>query len=213
LIQTLSKNWLLLAVCGFLNAITSAVYLIMQNADGPLTFHSWNGTVVVLGKLAMAAGVCAIAASVWRSRQGTCWPLLLNGLALFALGLIQFGFTRFRISFLVVVLLISVMALSFGFLAVAAARVMRQQHRDADGRTLILAGAISVAFASVFWALGLRLINIEPGSHLDLLWLGFYFGFSAICLLGLALRLRSLSSPETGPREALPPLRNPKLAH
>ncbi len=213
MIQTLTKNWLLLVVCGVLNAVISAVYLVMVNADGPLIFHSWNGIIATLGKLGIVSGACAVAAGVWRSRQGKCWPLMVSGLALCVLGLTQYGLTRLRISFLVVVFLICVMAVSFGFLAVDTARMMRQQHRNADGWTLIWAGAISVAFAAVFVALGLRLIHIQPGSHLDLLWLGFYFGFSAVCLLGLALRLRSLSSSQNGPSGALSPLGSPKMAH
>jgi hypothetical protein len=36
-------------------------------------------------------------------------------------------------------------------------------------------------------ALGLRWIRVEPGSRSDLLWLGSYFGFSAICMLALAV--------------------------
>src|SRR6266480_3453568 len=99
LIQTLIKNWLLLALCGVLDAIISVIYLIMQDTDGPLTFHTWNSTLVLLGKLALAAGACTIAAGIWRSTNGKCWLLALNGLALGALGLIQYRFVRFRISF------------------------------------------------------------------------------------------------------------------
>ena len=55
-----------------------------------------------------------------------------------------------------------------------------------------LAGVASVGFAVAFLALGLRWITVEPGSRSDLLWLGSYFGFSAICMLGLGLRLNSL---------------------
>jgi uncharacterized membrane protein HdeD (DUF308 family) len=40
LIQTLAKNWWLLALCGVLDAIISVIYLIMQDTDGPLTFHA-----------------------------------------------------------------------------------------------------------------------------------------------------------------------------
>jgi hypothetical protein len=97
LIQTLIKNSWLLALCGVLDALLSVIYLIMQDSDGPLTFQSWNGMVVLLGKLALAAAACTIAAAVLRSTTGKCWLLVLNGLALGALGLIQYGFTRFRI--------------------------------------------------------------------------------------------------------------------
>jgi hypothetical protein len=45
------------------------------------------------------------------------------------------------------------------------------------------------------------------------LWLCFYFGFSAIWMLGLALRLHSLYPSQFGPWETLLPLGNPKRAH
>jgi uncharacterized membrane protein HdeD (DUF308 family) len=191
MIQTLIKNWWLLVLCGVLDAMISVIYLIMQETDGPLTFLSWGGTVVFLGKLALAAGACTIAAGILRSAEGKCWLLVLNGLALSAFGLIHF-FARFRISFLTFALLIILMALSIGVLEFVIARTLRRQRHVADGWFLGLAGVASVGFALAFLALGFRWIKIEPGSHVDLLWLGSYFGFSAICMLGLALRLNSL---------------------
>jgi uncharacterized membrane protein HdeD (DUF308 family) len=192
----------LVALCGVLDAIISVIYVVMQETDGPLTLHSWNGTVVFLGKLALAAGACMIAAGVWRSATGTGWLLVLNGLALGALGVIQYGLTRFRISFLTVALLIIVMAMSIGILELVIARTLRRQRHVADGWFLALAGVASFGFAVAFLALGFRWIKIEPGSHSDLLWLGSYFGFSAICMLGLALRLHSLGPFQSGQWEA-----------
>ena len=212
MIQTLTRNWVLVALCGVLDAIISVIYVVMQETDGPLTLHSWNGTVVFLGKLALAAGACMITAGVWRSATGKGWLLVLNGLALGALGVIQYGLTRFRISFLTVTLLIILMAMSIGLLELVIARTLRRQRHFADGWFLALAGVASFGFAVAFLALGFRWIKIEPGSHSDLLWLGSYFGFSAICMLGLALRLRSLGPFQSG-QEALPPLGNLKHAH
>jgi uncharacterized membrane protein HdeD (DUF308 family) len=213
LIQTLIKNWWLLALCGVLEAIISVIYLIMQDTDGPLIFHTWNGTVVFLGMLALAAGACTIAAGIWRSTKGKCWLLVLNGLALSALGLIFYKLTHYRISFRTVALLIILMAMSIGILEFVTARILRRQRHVADGWFLGLAGVASVGFALTFFALGFRWIKIEPGSHLDLLWLGSYFGFSAICMLGLALRLHSQGLSQSGQREALPPLGHPRQAH
>jgi len=161
----------------------------MQETDGPLTFHSWNGTIAFLGKLALAAGACTIAAGIFRSTNGKSWLLVLNGLALGALGVIQYGFVRYRISFLTVALLIIVMAMSIGILELVIARTLRRQRTVADGWFLTSSGVVSAGFAFAFLALGLRWIKIDPGSHADLLWLGSYFGFSAVCMLGLALRL------------------------
>lgn len=196
MIQTLTRNWLLLAMCGFLYATISVTYLIMRHTDGPLTFHSWNGTVALLGKLALAAGACTIAAGMLRATKGKCWLLVLNGLALGALGLIQYSFVRLPISFLTVALLIVLMAMSTGIFNLVIARTLRHRHPAADGWFLSLAGVFSVGFALAFFALGFRWIEIKPGSHVDLLWLGSYFAFSAICTLGLALRLHSAWKPE-----------------
>jgi uncharacterized membrane protein HdeD (DUF308 family) len=190
----------------------SVIYVVMQETDGPPTSHSWNGTVVFAGKLALAAGACTIAAGIWRSATGKGWLLALNGLALGALGVIQYGLTRFRISFLTVALLIILMAMSAGILELVVARTLRRQRHAADAWFLALAGVASFGFAAAFLALGLRWITIEPGSHSDLLWLGAYFGFSAICMLGLALRLHSLGPLQSGQWEALPTLGNPRHA-
>lgn len=213
MIQTLAKNWWLLALCGLLDAIVSVTYLSMQNQDGPLTFHAWNGMAALLGKLILAAGACAVAAGIWRSAEGKCRLLVLNGLALGALGLIYNFFFRYGISFLTVALLIILMAMSLGILELVTARTLRRQGHVADGWFLDLAGVASMAFALAFLALGLRWIKIAPGSHSDLLWLGSYFGFSAICKLGLALRLHSQGLFQSGHREVLPPLGNPRHAH
>ncbi len=213
MIQTLSKNWLLLALCGVLEAAISVIYLIMQRTDGPVTFHAWNATIVFLGELAMAAGACTVAAGILRSTTRKCWPLVLNGLALAALGLIQFGFTRFRISFLTVGLLIILMAMSLGVLEFATARTPRSQRHFAGGWFPKMAGVGSVGFALVFLALGFRWIKIGPSSHADLLWLGLYLGFSAICMLELALRAHGQGASQSGPSEPLPQFPNPRHAH
>jgi uncharacterized membrane protein HdeD (DUF308 family) len=161
----------------------SAIYVIMRNAEGLLTFHAWNGAIAFLGELTLAAGACTIAAGVWRSTKGKCWLLAVNGLALGALGLIYFDFVRFSIGFRTIALLIVVMAMSIGGLELATARTLRRYVPDKW--FLGLAGAASIGFALAF-------LRIKPGpSHPEFLWLGAYFGFSAICMLGMALRLHS----------------------
>ncbi len=212
MIQTLMKNWLLLAVCGVVDATISVLYLVMRGTDGPLTFYSWRGTIGLLGKLALAAGACTIAAGLWRSAKGRCWLLVLNGLALSALGLIQYGFVRFRIRFLTVALLVIVMAMSLGILGWMIARGSWRRRHVADAWFAALAGSASFGFALTFLALGFQWIKIVPGAHADLLWLGLYFGFSAICMLGLALGLHRHGLSQTGPGEALPFLGNPRHA-
>ena len=162
MIQTLTKNWWLLALCGVLDATISVIYLIMQDADGPLTFHAWNGTIVFLGKLAMAAGACTIAAGIWRSTKGKSWLLALNGVALSALGVIS-KLTRYPISFRTIALLLVVMAMSIGILELETARALRRQRPMADEWFLGLAGAASLGFALAFFALAFRWINWIQG--------------------------------------------------
>lgn len=203
MIQTLTRNWWLLALCGVLDAMISAVYFSMQTTDGPLTFHTWSRTVVLVGKLALAAGACTIAAGTFRSTRGTCWLLVVNGFALCALGMIQYDLTRMRISFVTVALLIILMAVSIGILELLIARTLRHQRHFAGACLVALAGLASFSFALAFLSLGLRWIEMKPGSHLDLLLLGSYFGLTAISKLGLALRLHFLvlSGPAGKPIE------------
>ena len=215
MIQTLIKNWWLLALCGVLDAIYSAVNLFMQEPDGSLALRKYalQSTIVLLGKLALAAGACAIAASLWRSTQGKSWFLVLNGLALCALGLVFNGIFGLAISFRTITLLLVVMAMSIGIFEFVIARTMRRQRHVADEWFLGLAGAASVGFALAFLAFGFRWIEMQPRPHADFLWFGSYFGFSALCMVGLALRLHSLGGSQPGHWKASPALGNPKHAH
>ena len=195
LISTLSKNRRLLAFCGVLEIVISALYLIMEGEDGPLTAHSWGAMILLLGKLAIVGGACTIATAFLRSREGKCWLLAVNGFALLALGLVQYEFTRYRISFLTIALLVIAMAASLGLLQLGIARNRRRQNRAADAWIFGISGAILFLFAVPALALGLRWIEFGPESHPDLLLLGLYFGWSAACKLGLALRLTGGSQP------------------
>jgi uncharacterized membrane protein HdeD (DUF308 family) len=189
--QTLIKSWWLLALCGVLDAIISVI-----NFD-----HAGNGVhsrapVTNMGMLALAAGACTIAAGIWSSRKGKSWLLVLNGLALGAFGLILTGIIGSRIQFRTIALLIVVMAMSIGVYELATAQTLRRQRQVADEWLLGAAGVVSVGFALWFLAFVFGWIKLEPASP-SLLWLGSYFGFSAICMLGLGLRyappLRSIS--------------------
>jgi uncharacterized membrane protein HdeD (DUF308 family) len=185
MIQRLIKNWWLLALCGVLDAAISVIYLIMQNANGPLTFYSWHGRVVFLGKLTLAAGACTIAAGIWNFRNAKSWLLVLNGVACSALGAIL-AFWTGPLAFRTVALLIIVMATAIGIYELTTARALRRRF---TGKWLAgAAGVASIGFALAFLAFVFRWIQLEPGSPAQSLhWLGSYFGFSAICMLGLAL--------------------------
>jgi uncharacterized membrane protein HdeD (DUF308 family) len=199
MIQTLRKNWWLLAWCGVLDAIISVIYLIMYDAgpDAPLTFHGWNGVVVFLTGLALATGACTIAAGIWRSAKVKSWPLVLNGLAFSAYGLIPLVW-RGPLSFDLFALLLVVMATMIGILALSIARTLRRHV--ADEWFFGSLGAGSVGFALAFLALVNRWIQLEhrPFHPSVFLWLCAYFGFSAICMLGLGLRLHTLGLSQSG---------------
>src|SRR5438045_1249518 len=131
MIQTLTKNRWLLALCGVLDAIISVIYLIMYDAgpDGPLTFHGWSGMVVFLNGLALAAGACTIAAGIRRSGSGKSWLLVMNGLAFSAYGLTPLIW-RGPLSFDLFALLLVVMATMIGILALSIARTPRRHVSD-----------------------------------------------------------------------------------
>jgi uncharacterized membrane protein HdeD (DUF308 family) len=214
MMQTLLKSWWLLALCGILDGLYSAMNFFMQRPDGSLalrTFVHSRGTVVHMGMLALAAGACTIAAGIWSSRKGKSWLLVLNGFACSALGLIL-AFWTGPLAFRTVALLIVVMAMSIGIYELAAAQSLARYL--ADEWLLGAAGVVSVGFAVAFLAFILRWIKLEPGSPAQSLhWLGSYFGFSAICMLGLALRLHRPRHSQPGQWDDLPPLGNPTHAH
>src|SRR5258708_32827151 len=120
MIQTLSRNWWLVALCGALNAGIAVLYFVMGDSQAPLTFHTWQGTVLLLGRLALAAGVCTIAAGVWRPAKGVSWLLVVNGLAGGTLGLVYRGVFGNKSSFRSIALLIVAMASSLGMLEFVA---------------------------------------------------------------------------------------------
>jgi uncharacterized membrane protein HdeD (DUF308 family) len=184
MLRTLGKNWWLLALCAVLEGIISVINFSHVGHG----FHSMKD-VAFAGRLAMAAGVFAIAAGIWKFASGKGWLLVVNGLALGVFGLILNGIFGSGIRFSTIALLIIVMAMSLGVCEWEIARTVRRQLAAADRWILRLAGAASFAFAVAFFVLGVGWIKIEPGSYLDLRWMGAYFAFSAICMLGLGLRL------------------------
>ena len=210
MIQTLTKNWRLLGLCGVLGAIMSVIYSVMYNIKSEyLQVGSHGG---VLNSLTLAAGACTIAASIGNSAKGISWLLLTNRLVLSIYGSMPL-FWRGPFSFRFFALLVVVMATAFGILALTIARTLRD--RVADEWFFGLAGAASLGFALAFLALVNRWIQLEQRLyHPSLfLWLCFYFGFSAICMLGLALRLHKLGTSQSNQWNPPTPLVNPKHAH
>jgi hypothetical protein len=193
MIQTLVRNWWLLVLCGVFNALHSLANLLMLDREGSWTFRKFAplDEVRIMGALALLAGVCAIAAGVWHSAKGRLWLLALNGAALCAFGAICISPlpSSGSLSFRPVSLLFVVMALSVGILALEGVRRLRRHIPD---RWLLsVAGIASVGFAIGFLALGQRWFRFEqPGGFF--VWMSAYFGFAAICMLALGLRLKGL---------------------
>lgn len=208
MMQTLSKNWWLLALYGILHAIISAVYF-----DHAGRGFALKGTMMLLGKMTVAAGACAIAAGVWRSRTGKSWLLVLNGFALSALGLTFNGIFGFRISLRTVALLMILTAISFGIFQLVIARTLGSLGHATDEWFFGIAGAASIVCALPFSVLAFRWIRLGPGTHVDLLLFGVYFCLTAICMLALALRLQSLGRSQSNQWQDLTPLGNPRHAH
>jgi uncharacterized membrane protein HdeD (DUF308 family) len=189
--QSLVKGWWLLALCGVLDALFAVQIFLMGSPDGYPTLRTFihsRDAISQLGLLALAAGACTIAASIWRSRKDNSWLLVLNGLACSSLGiLVTLGATR-PITFRTIALVIVIMAMSIGLYELAIARTLREHL--IDKWLLGAAGVISVGFAAAFLAFVLRWIKLNPSPSAQTFdWLGSYFGFTAICMIGLALRL------------------------
>ncbi len=181
--RKLLKSWWLLAVCGVLDVIISTLYLVEQNAD--LRYHAWHRTMLDLGRLTLAAGICTLAAGLWSARKNNSWLLVLNGIACSALGAI-FAFWTGPLAFRTVALLVFVMALSIGGYDFAVAR---NSNRLSDTWLLSAVGIVSVGFAVAFLAFIFRWISLDPRAPAQSLhWLGSYFAFSAICMVVLILR-------------------------
>ena len=192
--QSLVKSWWLLALCGVLYALFALLIVLMGMPNVSPNLHALihgRAAISQLGLLALAAGFCTIAASVWRSRKENSWLLALNGVACSSLGLlITLGATR-PITFRTIALVIVIMAISIGLYELATARTLRGHL---IGEWLLgAAGAVSVGFAAVFLGFMLHWIKLDPSPSAQTFnWLGSYFGFTAICMVGLALRPNGL---------------------
>ena len=196
--HTLNRNWWLLAFCGILNAMYAAGNLFMQDADGSLVLRTYavQSTVVSLGRIVLAAGVCAIAAALWRSGTGRSWFLAVYGAAGCALGVILNGAFGDDIMFRTIALLIVVMAVSSGVFELLLARNLGWMAR--------LAGSVSIGFGLLFFAWAFRWIDMQPRPGADFIWFGSYFGFSAVCFLALAIWLRWARGSLGGRWDAVP---------
>jgi len=190
MIQTLMKNWWLLAACGVLDAACAVTSLFALAPDGSLTLRTFaaTGTNLLLCRLSLAAGACTVAGALWKSGKSRSWLLALNGAALGLFGFIPPLVWHRRVSFLPFALLLAVAAIGIVVFAWRAAFTLRRHF--ADRWFLRLTAAAGAGFAVGFLVLGFGGIRLEPQSYL--LWMSSWFGFCALCMLALSLRLNSL---------------------
>lgn len=178
------KGWWLLAGCGIIDAICAAMNALMVN---PSAHFVWD-----MSALALLAGACAIAAGLWNSGRGNTWLLVLHGLALSAFGLIGVSpLIRGPLGFRPVSLLFVLMAISVGAFALGAA----------DGRLASLCGAVSLAFACCFLAVGFGWVRLGPPPAYWI-WMSSYFAFTALCMWSMAVHFHGSSQPGSAPARA-----------
>ncbi len=139
-----------------------------------------------MGALLLAAGACTVAAGLGNARKGNSGFLVLNGISCSALGLLV-SYGAFRpVAFRAVAFWILAMAVSIGVYELATARGL-QGHR-ADAWLSCAAGVLSACFALAFLSFLFRWMKLDPSpSPQTFLWLGSYFAFSALWMLGLTL--------------------------
>jgi hypothetical protein len=182
-------NRILLAICAVLDVIIAGIYFLMYHTgpDGPLPVHEWQGAVMILNRVTLAAGACTMAAGFWRPAKDKSWLLVLNGVALGAYGVIPLLW-RGPLGFNRLALLLIAMAITLGALAFVIARSSR--HTVVDEWFFGLGGVGSLGFAVAFLALVNGWIQLERRAFHPsaFLWLCVYFGFTAICMAGLARR-------------------------
>jgi uncharacterized membrane protein HdeD (DUF308 family) len=186
MIKTLINNWWLFALRSVLAAVFSIMAFMMQSSAGSFTLREFatKGMVAFLGILALAAGLCTIGGGIWRSRDQKSWLVVLDGVGVSAAGLVLIVSNSIAIG--TVMHLLAFLAMAIGFAQVAAARMLRRHIPDEW--FLVLAGVASAGCGFALLVISLD----QPGSIFG--WLGGYSAFSAVCMMGLALRLRNLRS-------------------
>jgi hypothetical protein len=176
--QAFIKTWWLLALAAACEAVYAVTNLLVLNPDGSFAIRTGfdlKSTVERMGLLAIAAGACTITAAIWSGRNRGTSLVAVNGAALCTLGLIL-RFWRGPLAFRTVALLLIVMALSLG-----GAAVLASPHRS----VVRAASAVLIGFALAFLVLGFGWVRPAAPEWLNV-WMGAFFGFSALCLAAFA---------------------------
>src|SRR5579871_6732389 len=120
MIETLIRNWWLLFLRGALACILAVMtFLILPSVDTfTLRPFALRGIVVLLGILTVAAGLCTLAAGVWRAGSGKSWWLGLEGTIVASAGAVMIESNLLTVRFLVCAIV--VLAAGIGTLELAA---------------------------------------------------------------------------------------------
>jgi uncharacterized membrane protein HdeD (DUF308 family) len=186
MLRVLIHNWWLLALRGVFAALLALFAFSMHTTAGTwlLSAMASAGLVVVFGILAIAAGLCTMAAAVRGAAQDRSHLLLADGIAICIGGGVILLAPRLDLAWLVAT--VAVLAMAVGVLEIMMARRLRRHIPDE--RILALSGAVSF-FLGAYFALARPM---QTGPMLQ--WLGVYAAFSAVAILALAFRLHSLET-------------------
>lgn len=187
---------LLLTVCGILEALCAAASLLLLEPEWTLGVAN---PIRPMAVLALAGGLCAMAAGLAHARNGRAWLLSLHGLALGGYGLLGLSpLIQGSLSFRPVALLFVLMALSLGVFAWQPAEPRR-------GRLPALLGSCALAAAAGFLAVALGWVRLgAPPTFWSAM--AAHWGLCAAVLLVLAWRAPGSAA------EALPVIHRPSPA-
>lgn len=177
--RSFAQTWWLLVLCGALNLANAAMHILVANPQGALAVRRFAlaESVFEISVLALAAGVCAIAAGLWSAGKNHSWLLVLHGLGIAGFGLLGVSpLVKGPLSFQPVSLLFVLSAVALGAFAWRAARAP-------------VAGALGIALAISFVAVGFGAIRLEPAPWW--IWMGSYFVYCAAFMVWAGLRMHS----------------------
>ena len=176
MLATLARNWWALALRGLLAVIFGILAWIWPD----LTLRV---LVIFFGAYALVDGVFALVAAARGERQGSRWPLVIEGVAGVLAGLATLVWPDLTAR--VLLYLIAAWAIVTGVIEIVATIHLR---REIENEVLLgLGGLASVLF-------GVLLIIFPGSGALALVWLiGAYAIIFGVLLIALAFRLRGLA--------------------
>lgn len=185
--RVLIHNWWVLALRGVF-ALLFAIYVFSVQSVRLISLLRavvLTSVVELFGLFACVGGILTIFAAIRGfNKDQEWWLLLLDGAGAFAAGAAVVLLPS--VTTITLVKLIGVWAVFVGACELLIAHRLRRHVPDEWFLALAAAG-------SILFGLYMFLI-LAPEVHSVFLWLGGYALFSAITMLGLALRLRKLSS-------------------